>query len=157
MQAPHAAIEPRDERETFLVDLLDGLWARYRSRVEPARRYEALVERHGGVFLNDHLAFRTLAWQSPADGIASISRLFEALGYEAAGSYRFPDKKLASTHFRHPNGRFPKLFISELRCWELSASARRVVAASLNRSRKPLQGLPTVRAARGVACRKSSA
>src|SRR4051812_13938153 len=99
MQAPHRSIEPQDDGEKFLVELLDGLWTRYRSRLEPARRYEALVERSGGVFRNDHIAFRTLAWQDPPAGIFSISRLFEALGYSAAGCYEFPDKKLSSTHY----------------------------------------------------------
>lgn len=133
MQAPHAGITPRDERERFLVSLLDRLWERYRSRVEPARRYEAFMESRGQGFRNDHVAFRTIAWQEPASGIAAVARVFEALGYEAAGCYRFPDKKLSSLHFRHPNAAFPKLFVSELRAWELSAASREIVARSLSR------------------------
>lgn len=138
MQAPHRSIEPRDGRERFLVELLDGLWERYRARVEPVRRYEALVERSGGVFRNDHVAFRTLAWQRPTEGIASIARLFEALGYRAAGCYAFPDKKLSSLHFEHPNARLPKLFVSQLECWKLSPAARAVIARVLETRRAPL-------------------
>lgn len=139
MQAPHRSLEPRDGRQRFLIDLFDSLWERYRARVEPARRYEALVERHGGVFRNDHIAFRTFAWQEPAMGIFAVARPLEALGYRAAGSYDFPDKKLSSLHFRHDNQLFPKLFISELRCWELSDAARAIIARSLFARRQPLR------------------
>ncbi len=136
-EAPHRRIEPRDEGERFLIELLDSLWARYRGRVEPARRYEALVERQGGLFRNDHLAFRTLAWQDPASGVATVSRLFEALGYSSAGCYEFPDKKLSAVHFAHSNPALPKLFVSQLRTWELSAEGRAAAARSLARQRPP--------------------
>ena len=137
MQAPHRTITPKNDRERFLVELLDSLWERYRSRMEPVRKYEALVERSGGVFRNDHIAFRTLAWQDPPAGIFTISRLFEALGYSAAGCYEFPDKKLSSLHFQHANPSFPKIFISQLKTWELSAESRAVVARSLEEHRAP--------------------
>ncbi|MBI3297918.1 MAG: DUF1338 domain-containing protein [Elusimicrobia bacterium] len=137
MLAPHRSIAPQDDAERFLIELLDGLWARYRSRLEPVRRYEALVERHGGIFRNDHIAFRTLAWQDPAAGIFSISRLFEALGYSAAGCYEFPDKKLSSIHYRHRNPLMPKLFISQLKTWELSDPARAVVGRTMAGHRPP--------------------
>ncbi len=145
MQAPHRAISPRDARERLLLNLLDVLWERYRRRVEHVRRYEALVERHGATFLNDHVAFRTIAWQDPAAGIFQIARLFEALGYAAAACYDFPDKRLSAIHFRHPNPAFPKLFISELRAWELPNAARRIIARSLNEHRPPF---PEARLAR---------
>lgn len=138
MLAPHQAIAPRSSREELLLALLDELWARYRSRVPYARAYEDVVARAGGTFLNDHVAFRTVAWQRPASGIFSVSRLFEALGYCAAGCYEFPDKKLSSLHFRHANPAFPKLFVSQLRAWELSLPARRALGRSLEKARPPL-------------------
>jgi hypothetical protein len=138
MLAPHRAITPRGKKEELLLSLLDALWAEYRERVPYARVYEQVVERAGGTFLNDHIAFRTVAWQRPASGIFSVSRLFEALGYCAAGCYEFPDKRLSSLHFRHENPSFPKLFVSQLRAWELSLGTRRALGRSLEAARAPL-------------------
>jgi hypothetical protein len=95
------------------------------------RAYEDVVREAGATFVNDHIAFRTLAGQSPLCGLASLSRIFEALGYDAAGCYRFPDKHLSAVHFQHPNGAFPKIFISELKVWELPAAAREIVVRTL--------------------------
>lgn len=136
VHSPHQGLTPRGERESLLLELLDALWERYRGRVEHARRYEELVTRHGGAFRNDHVAFRTIALQRSGTGLACAARPFEALGYDAAGCYRFPDKKLASLHFQHANPAFPKLFVSELRAWELSPSSRAVVERAL-RSHRP--------------------
>lgn len=134
---PHAQIPAADDRETFLAALFDRLWDRYRSRVSYVRDYERLIQNSGAAFVNDHIAFRTLASQQPTTGIVSLSRIFEALGYVAAGCYQFPDKHLSSTHFQHPNGQFPKIFVSELRTWELSESSQAILAKSLRGHRAP--------------------
>ena len=134
MKTPHQNIKARGAREKFLVRLLDSLWLRYRARMAHVRRYEALV----GDFLNDHIAFRTFAASQPAAGIFSTSRLFEALGYVAAACYEFPDKDLSSIHYQHPNPEFPKLFISQLKTWELSAPSRETIQRSLKTHRAPL-------------------
>ncbi|MEK7859418.1 MAG: DUF1338 domain-containing protein [Elusimicrobiota bacterium] len=138
MQAPHRAIKTRSEKERFLVGLLDALWAGYRARMPAVQRYERLVAKDRGVFLNDHLAFRCFAAQKPLLGIPAVSRVFEALGYAAAGCYEFPDKRLSSQHYTHPNAQFPKLFISQLKTWELSPASRRIIAKSLASHRPPL-------------------
>ena len=114
----------------FLERLLTWLWQEYRGRVDYARAYEDILKTRGGVFRNDHLAFRTFAAQTRWSGIAALSRPFEALGYRAAGAYDFPDKHLTSIHFAPPSESLPKLFISELRVWELSPKARKIVLAS---------------------------
>lgn len=119
---------------SFLERLFECLWHEYRGRVEYARVYEDLLQRRGGTFRNDHVAFRTFAAQSRWTGIAAISRPFEALGYRAAGAYDFPDKSLTSLHFAPPSESLPKLFVSELRVWELSPRARRIVAGATARS-----------------------
>jgi hypothetical protein len=137
LHAPHRSVGPRDERERFLVRLFDTLWARYRSRMEYVRVYERLVLDHGAAFVNDHAAFRCFASQDPPVGTAAVSRLFEALGYVAAGCYEFPDKHLSSVHFRPPNPRLPKLFVSQLKTWELSPASRRLIARSLKGHRPP--------------------
>lgn len=124
---PHAHIPTHDARQRFTLRLFDTLWRTYRERVAFARAYEDVVKNAGGSFVNDHIAFRTLAAQQPTMGIVTLARVFEALGYVAANCYQFSDKHLSSLHFQHPHPQFPKLFISELRGWELSDAARKIL------------------------------
>lgn len=133
---PHHQFEPQDERERFLLELLTELWMTYRRRVQYVREYEKVVSQFGGQFENDHIAFRTIALQDPACGISSISRIFEALGYNPSGCYVFPDKHLSAIHLQYPKPGLPKLFISELRTWELSEPVRQIVQATVRRRYK---------------------
>ena len=128
---PHQAIEARNERERFTLELFDRLWNRYRQRVSYVATYERIVRDAGARFFNDHIAFRTFANQYPLTGIASLSRLFEALDYRPAGIYHFPDKHLNAIHYQHSHPEFPKLFISELKVWELSDDSQRVIEETL--------------------------
>jgi hypothetical protein len=128
---PHAAIPARNAQEQFLARLWDRLWYRYRQRVPAVGLYEQMVQRFQGTFVNDHVAFRTFANQQPWTGIASLSRIFEALGYVPAGLYSFPDKHLQAIHYQHPNTEFPKLFVSELQVWRLPEPAQRIVERTL--------------------------
>ncbi len=127
-------------RHRFLAALFDSLWTRYRARLEYVRRYEALLARHGAAFVNDHIAFRTIACQEPMLGLFMTARIFEALGYVPAACYEFPEKHLSSVHYRHPDPRLPKLFITQLKAWELSRKAQRIIAASAGTHRPPLDG-----------------
>jgi hypothetical protein len=124
---PHQAIKAASPPERFLAELFDVLWDRYRQRVSYVHTYEHVIRQAGATFVNDHSAFRTFATQQPLAGIATISRIFEALGYRAAGSYHFDDKQLSAIHFQHANQQLPKLFISELKTWELPADARAII------------------------------
>ena len=121
-------------QKAFLDNLFSWLWQEYRDRVDYARAYEDILKKCGGNFQNDHLAFRTFAVQERWSGIAAISRPFEALGYRAAATYDFPDKNLTSIHFAPPVESLPKLFISELRTWDLSARARKIVASATKKA-----------------------
>ena len=125
---PHQRISCAGQRERFLAELLDQLWDQYRRRVTYVADYEQIVAAAGAQFINDHIAFRTIATQQPLAGIASISRLFEAAGYAPAGQYLFENKHLSAIHFQHSNPEFPKLFISELKAWELPEQAREIIA-----------------------------
>ena len=125
---PHQAIAANTNRQRFLARLFDTLWDRYRERVSYVRDYEQVIASAGATFVNDHIAFRTLAAQRHMTGIATVSRIFEALGYRSAGCYNFPDKHLTAIHYQHANGAFPKLFISELRSWEMNTPTREVIA-----------------------------
>ncbi|MBI5201320.1 MAG: DUF1338 domain-containing protein [Elusimicrobia bacterium] len=123
-------------RDVFASRLLDALWKDYRARVPYARTYQKLVSDSGAQFRNDHVAFRSFALGD--DGIARIARPFEALGWVAETAYRFPDKSLSAIHLRHPEPGFPKVFVSELRVWELPPDARRRLAAAVERGRPGL-------------------
>ncbi|WP_254507371.1 DUF1338 domain-containing protein [Anatilimnocola floriformis] len=139
---PHQRLATDSRREQFLAAVFDALWDGYRSRVSYVRDYEKMVAAAGATFFNDHIAFRTLAVQQPQAGIASVSRVFEALGYRAAGSYHFEDKQLSAIHFQHTNPQFPKLFVSELKTWELPTSARRMIEQTLVNHRPAFRAEP---------------
>lgn len=128
---PHGSIAVGSARQRFLARLFDALWDRYRQRVSYVQTYERVIEQAGATFFNDHIAFRTFACQRPLTGIASVSRLFEALGYRAAGNYHFEDKQLSAIHFQHPHPQFPKLFVSELKVWELPDAAAGLISRTL--------------------------
>ena len=138
LHAPHRHIDAADEKERFALRLFDQLWERYRERVSYVQVYERVVRECTATFVNDHIAYRTIAIQHPADGIFSLGRLFQALGYSPQACYEFPDKHLASIHFAHPNRNFPKLFVSELKTWELSNNSRRIIRRVLKSRRPPL-------------------
>src|SRR5688500_11955563 len=146
---PHRSIAGPDAREKFLAKLFDTLWDRYRQRVSYVQTYEKVTREAKATFVNDHIAFRTFATQQPLAGIASISRIFEALGYRAAGSYHFDDKQLSAIHFQHANQQFPKLFISELKTWELAADPRAIVERAV-RSHRPSISTDTLAALAGL-------
>jgi hypothetical protein len=135
---PHGRIDVDTDHERFAAQLFDVLWDRYRSRVSYVRDYERVIASAGATFVNDHIAFRTLAGQHPLAGISTLSRIFEALGYLAGSCYHFPDKHLNAIHYRHPNAAFPKLFISELRTWELPDDAGETLERLLESHRDPV-------------------
>jgi Domain of unknown function (DUF1338) len=122
MQGPHQAVSANTPQERFLAKLLDELWFAYRERVSYASKCEAILTN----LTNDHIAFRTLG------GIHRVSRIFEALGYEAKMCYNFPDKHLTAIHYEHrSNSRMPKMFISELKAFELDEEARSIIDRAL--------------------------
>ena len=135
---PHSRIAVETARERFTAQLFDYLWERYRSRVSYVRDYEQVVASAGATFVNDHIAFRTLAGQRPLTGISGLSRIFESLGYVAAACYHFSDKHLNAIHLQHPHSAFPKLFISELRIWELPTDVGETLERLLESHRNPV-------------------
>jgi hypothetical protein len=138
LAGPHGAIIVDTERERFTAELFDALWNTYRQRVAYVQTYEQVVNSAGATFHNDHIAFRTFATQTPLAGIASVSRVFEALDYRIAGAYFFEDKHLSAVHLQHPHPQFPKLFVSELQTWRLSSPVRKAIAAAVSQQRLAL-------------------
>jgi hypothetical protein len=135
---PHHALNSKNASERFVLNLFDRLWEKYRSRVSYVNNYETLIQESGASFFNDHIALRTFCSQNPLAGISSISRIFEALGYRAADCYNFEDKHLNAIYFQHPQPTFPKVFISELRTWELNPSSKHIIHGALKTHRTNL-------------------
>ena len=96
--------------------LISKLWENYLKRVPYAQKYQELVFQKGGKVINDHLAFRsfnTHTGEQP-EGIQAIKHIIMPLGYQPAGKYKFPKRKLCAVHFEHPDERMPKIFVSQL-------------------------------------------
>lgn len=125
-------------RQQFLAHLFQALWQRYRNRVTWVPMYERLVRDAQATFVNDHIALRTIASQVPLAGIATLARIFEALGYYAGGTYQFPDKYLSAVHLEHPNRNLPKIFISELQLAALPAVTRETILRTVRTQRLPI-------------------
>jgi len=98
--------------QSELNRFFDSLWADY-SRINPqAAQIHRLLEECGEKVENDHIAFRT--FDDPRVNLEVFERLFQPLGYEVKGEYRFPVKKLKAVHFENKDPQFPKIFVSEL-------------------------------------------
>ena len=98
--------------------VLKNLWHDYYTKVPFASIVEDDLVGRNEVWIEDHIAFRTLP--GPNTGSHILRRLFEMLGYKKEDDYRFDAKSLdafwmspADAH-RHSKDASPKIFISEL-------------------------------------------
>jgi len=106
--------------------LLQQLWEDYASMNKQAGVIHKALEQRGEKIVNDHVAFRT--FDIPKVGLPVLAAPFMALGYRDAGeAYDFKDKKLKARYFKHPDPDKPKIFISELKVGECSASLQKTV------------------------------
>lgn len=94
------------------AELLDALWRDYTALTPQAARIHALFAARGERIVNDHVALRTFG--RPGIDRFTLGRRFEALGWAKADDYRFDDKHLWASAWRHPDPELPKVFISEL-------------------------------------------
>ena len=113
-----------------LQQVLNGLMARYKERVPDVKAViKAMIEENvianGDEIENDHIAFRTMG--IPNLGIQSLEKIFLHYGYKKREHYFFPDKKLDAYWYAPPAENFPRIFISELRVKDLSASAQELI------------------------------
>lgn len=113
-----------------LQQVLNGLMARYKERVPDVKAViKAMIEEdviaNGDEIENDHIAFRTMG--VPNLGIQSLEKIFLHYGYKKKEHYFFPDKKLDAYWYAPPAENFPRIFISELRVKDLSASAQELI------------------------------
>lgn len=112
-----------------LDGLFGELWDGFVQSCPRADVIHRLLEGRGEAIVNDHIALRT--FESPTVGLARLAGPFVRLGYEKAGEYDFPAKRLRAHHYEHPDPRRPRVFVSELQMRELSRGVRRIVARLL--------------------------
>jgi len=116
-------------KTSFAADLLARMWEDYAARVPYAKIYQNMLAELGGTFVNDHMAFRTLALTVNGHnlGIPIVKRIWDALGFQEQGAIEFPDTHLFARYVQHPEPDFPKIFISELRVDELPAETATLI------------------------------
>lgn len=113
-----------------VTPLLEHLWADYAAITPQAAKIHAVLAAGGDPVVNDHIALRTL--DDPRLGIDALAAPFVAAGWRAAGSYRFPIKKLDARHYDPPDPALPKVFISQLRLAECSPGLQATAARLLD-------------------------
>ncbi|CAL66701.1 DUF1338 domain-containing protein [Christiangramia forsetii] len=117
-------------KESDLDKVLNSLIIPYKERVPDVYKVIDGMLKEGMIFKeeaikNDHIAFRTLG--VPNLGIASLEKIFLHYGYEKRDYYFFPEKKLNAFWYSHPEPRYPRIFISELRVSDLSQNAKTII------------------------------
>jgi hypothetical protein len=106
-------------------ELLKKLWQRYTLLAPMAIEIKNLIDnKENKNVINDHIALRTL--KHPKIGLDILGNIFITYGYQKCENYNFEAKRLNACHFEHPNPKYPKIFISELRFEELSSRAQEV-------------------------------
>ncbi|GEP98340.1 DUF1338 domain-containing protein [Chitinophaga cymbidii] len=130
---------------TTLETVLDGLMSRYKDRVPDvgaiisAMIAEGIIGKASDIE-NDHIAFRTLGVEHL--GIQSLEKIFLHYGYTKRDYYNFPEKKLDAYWYAPPSEQYPRIFISELRVKDLSASAQEIIRSYTSEvKRDPVEGL----------------
>ncbi|MFV9485072.1 uncharacterized protein DUF1338 [Christiangramia gaetbulicola] len=116
--------------ENDLNELLNSLIIPYKERVPDVYRIingmleKGMISKEEDI-INDHIAFRTLGL--PYLGITSLEKIFLHYGYEKRDYYFFPEKKLNAFWYSHPENKYPRIFISELRVSDLSQNAQKII------------------------------
>lgn len=110
--------------------ILNALFNKYRENVKDVKKItqelidRGVIQRQSDI-VNDHIAFRTLGVKHL--GIQSLEKIFIRHGYQQKDRYHFESKKLDANWYAPPSSEYPRVFISELRVHELSASAQKII------------------------------
>lgn len=103
-------------------DFFDNLWQDYIKMTPQAEAISSALKSRGEKVLNDHVAFRTFNI-GPAR-LEKLEPFILEMGYIRFEPYEFPAKKLDAVGYIHPEGKLPRIFISELRVQDLSSQAQ---------------------------------
>lgn len=112
--------------------VLDRLMNEYSERVPDVKKIihhmvEENIIQDETAIQNDHIAFRTIG--VPLLGIQSLEKIFLHYGYERRDFYSFKTKKLNAYWYAPPAPHLPRIFISELKVQELSATAQAIISS----------------------------
>lgn len=107
-----------------LVQLFDSMWQNYLELNPDARKIFDLFSAQDEV-VNDHIALRT--FNLPQINIEKLARPLLEGGYVEAGQYHFETKKLVARHYKHPDPKMPKVFISELMVEKFSPQLQEII------------------------------
>lgn len=113
-----------------LNELFSKLWEQYSASNPQALAIHTLLAERGETIINDHVAFRTFDDSRVTLGV--LAKAFVDLGYHRAGEYDFELKHLNAIHLAPPENHFPKVFISELRLKDFSATLQGIVSKLLD-------------------------
>lgn len=120
------------EQHAKIEKVFKNLWDDYINLNPRVAQIHQLIEDRGEVIINDHVAFRTFAY----DGIRveDLGKFFQDLGYTYGGDYEFKGKKLRARHLDAPDPALPKVFISELLLDQCSDRVQEVVEAIITQA-----------------------
>ncbi len=111
--------------EMSLEQFFARLWDDYTAMTPQARRIHDALVADGETIVNDHVAFRTFD-RGPVR-LADLEPHLLALGYSRLEPYDFEAKKLRAWGYLPPRDDQPRVFLSELKCRELSARAQEII------------------------------
>lgn len=115
--------------------VLNGLMRRYAERVPDVTKITSKMVEIGMIsgqddIENDHVAFRTMG--VPNLGIQSFEKIFLHYGYQKMEYFHFEGKKLNAYWYSPPSPKYPRIFISELRVWDLSEEVQQIIKSYTN-------------------------
>lgn len=118
-----------DENKPLNI-VLNDLFEHYRKNVADVDKitkalFDNNVIQQQEDIVNDHIAFRTLG--VPNLGIKSFEKIFLNYGYTKREYFHFEGKKLNAYWFSPPSPEYPRVFISELRVYDLSKETQDII------------------------------
>lgn len=106
-------------QDTIIDNIIKKLWKNYKNKVPQANIIENAIKQKQDIWVEDHIAFRTLPGKNC--GLNILKNIFELLGYKKSNNYKFQDKKISAISMNPPHQEnkhstkvFPKVFISAL-------------------------------------------
>ncbi|WP_158774707.1 DUF1338 domain-containing protein [Cobetia sp. L2A1] len=102
-----------------------ALWDDYVAMTPQAQKIQDAFVADGETIVNDHVAFRTFD-RGPIT-LAALEPHLLALGYTRFAPYDFTEKKLRAFGYLPPSANLPRVFLSELKCDELSLPAQSII------------------------------
>lgn len=108
-----------------LKQIFERLWNDYTGQNPHARKVYNLFVDQGNTVVHDHIAFRT--FDDPRINIDVLAEIFVSRGYQEKKTYEFTEKHLFAKHFEHPDGTYPRIFISHLLTDKFSQELKTVV------------------------------